>query len=135
MVAKGQRSLLYRRQGRINWGKLMGTGIGMTTKWLTLFLSQSVSRMMLDDLRAILPADAIKVFVNGLDETHYATIECVQAEQHCALIASAIVVWRQLGHVHHIIYKKGEVLREENEATQFQLFTLLKTHRAVLQIS
>ena len=107
----------------------------MTTKWLTLFLSQSVSRVMLDDLRAILPSDAIKVFVNGLDETHYATIECVQAEQHCALIASAIVVWRQLGHVHRIIYKKGEVLREENEATQFQLFTLLKTHRAVLQIS
>ncbi|WP_315315179.1 hypothetical protein [Pantoea vagans] len=107
----------------------------MTTKWLTLFLSQSVSRVMLDDLRAILPADAIKVFVNGLDETHYATIECVQAEQHCALIASAIVVWRQLGHVQYIIYKKGEVLREENEATQFQLFTLLKTHRAVLQIS
>ena len=107
----------------------------MTTKWLTLFLSQSVSRVMLDDLRAILPADVIKVFVNGLDATHYATIECVQAEQHCALIASAIVVWRQLGHVHHIIYKKGEVLREENEATQFQLFTLLKTHRAVLQIS
>ena len=107
----------------------------MTTKWLTLFLSQSVSRVMLDDLRAILPADAIKVFVNGLDETHYATIECVQAEQHCALIASAIVVWRQLGHGQYIIAKKGEVLREENEATQFQLFTLLKTHRAVLQIS
>lgn len=107
----------------------------MTTKWLTLFLSQSVSQVMLDDLRAILPADAIKVFVNCLDETHYATLECVQADQHCALIASAIVVWRQLGHVHHILYKKGEVLREENDATQFQLFTLLKTHRAVLQIS
>ena len=107
----------------------------MTSKWLTLFLSQSVSRVMLDDIRAILPADAIKVFVNGLDETHYATIECLQSEQHCALIASAIVVWRQLGHVHHIVYKQGEVLREESDATQFQLFTLLKTHRAVLQIS
>ncbi|NYS29096.1 hypothetical protein [Pantoea sp. WMus005] len=107
----------------------------MTSKWLTLFLSQSVSRVMLDDLRAILPSEAIKVFVNSMDETHYATIECLQAEKHCALIASAIVVWRQLGHVHHILYKKGEVLREENDATQFQLFTLLKTHRAVLQIS
>ncbi|WP_313699421.1 hypothetical protein [Pantoea sp.] len=107
----------------------------MTSKWLTLFLSQSVSRVMLDDLRAILPAEAIKVFVNSMDETHYATIECLQAEKHCALIASAIVVWRQLGHVPHILYKKGEVLREENDATQFQLFTLLKTHRAVLQIS
>jgi len=107
----------------------------MTSKWLTLFLSQSVSRVMLDDLRAILPADAIKVFVNGLDETYYATIECLQAENYCALIASAIVVWRQLGHINHILYKKGEVLREENEATQFQLFTLLKTHRAVLRIS
>lgn len=107
----------------------------MTNKWLTLYLSQSVSRVMLDDMRAILPADAVKVFVNGMDETHYATIECIQAEQHCALIASAIVVWRQLGHVHHILYKKGELLREVNEATQFQLFTLLKTHRAVFQIS
>lgn len=107
----------------------------MTTKWLTLFLSQAVSRVMLDDIRAIVPAEALKVFVNGMDEAHYATIECIQAEQHCALLASAIVVWRQLGHIEHILYKKGEVLREETEATQFQLFTLLKTHRAVLQIS
>ncbi|WP_313651570.1 hypothetical protein [Pantoea sp.] len=107
----------------------------MTTKWLTVILSQSVSQVMLDDLRAILPAEAIKVFVNQLDETHYVTLECLQAEQHCALIASAIVVWRQLGHVHHILYRKGDVLREEHDATQFQLFTLLKTHRARLQIS
>ena len=107
----------------------------MTTKWLTLFLSRAVSQVMLDDLRAILPADDMKVFVNGLDETHYATIECVQAEQHCALIAAAIVIWRQLGHVEHIVFKKGELLREVTDATQFQLFTLLKTHRAVLQLS
>ncbi|MFB6325223.1 hypothetical protein HA42_09545 [Pantoea deleyi] len=107
----------------------------MTTKWLTVILSRSVSQVMLDDLRAILPAGAINVFVNQLDDTHYATLECLQAEQNCALIASAIVVWRQLGHVRHICYRKGDVLREEQDATQFQLFTLLKTHRALLQIS
>jgi len=107
----------------------------MTSKWLTLFLSQSVSRVMLDDIRAILPADAIKVFVNGLDETHYATIECVQSEQHCALIASAIVVWRQLGHVHQIQYQKGEHLRQVDDATQFQLFSMMKTHRALIQLA
>ncbi|WP_312054566.1 hypothetical protein [Pantoea brenneri] len=107
----------------------------MTTKWLTLFLSRSVSQVMLDDLQAILPAEAIKVFVNGLEDAQYATLECVQAEQHCALIASAIVVWRQLGHIHHIVFNKGELLREVNDATQFQLFTLLKTHRAVLHLS
>ncbi|MCZ4058439.1 hypothetical protein O3W44_04070 [Pantoea sp. LMR881] len=107
----------------------------MTTKWLTLFLSRSVSRVMLDDLRAILPVGAVSVFINGLDELQYATVECVQNEEDCALIASAIVVWRQLGQIHHLTYRKGEVLRNVDGATQFQLFTMLKTHRAVLQIA
>lgn len=107
----------------------------MTTKWLTLFLSRAVSRVMLDDIRAILPAEAVKIFINGLDESHYATVECIQNEENCALVASAIVVWRQLGHVHHITYQKGDVLRQVDDETQFQLFTLLKTHRAVLQLA
>lgn len=107
----------------------------MTTKWLTLFLSRAVSRVMLDDIRAILPAEAVKIFINGLDESHYATVECIQIEENCALVASAIVVWRQLGQVHHITYQKGDVLRQVDDETQFQLFTLLKTHRAVLQLA
>lgn len=107
----------------------------MTGKWLTLILTRAVSRVMLDDLRAILPADAVKIFINGLEESRYATLECQQAEQNCALIASAVVVWRQLGQVHTLTYKKGEVLRDVSSATQFQLFTMLKTHRAVMQVA
>lgn len=106
----------------------------MTGKWLTLFLSRPVSRVMLDDVRAILPSEAVKIFINGLDEVHYATLECNQAEENCALIASALVVWRQLGHVHSISYKKGDVLRDVSDASQFQLFSMLKTHRAVMQV-
>jgi len=107
----------------------------MTAKWLTVFLTRSVSRVMLDDLRAILPAGALKIFINGLEEEHYATLECQQAEENCALIASAMVVWRQLGHIHAITYKKGEVLRDVSDASQFQLFSMLKTHRAVMQVA
>ncbi|PPS58496.1 hypothetical protein CRX72_17840 [Pantoea sp. BRM17] len=52
---------------------------------------------MLEDIRAIVPAAALSVFINTLDETRYATVECLQSEENCALLASAIVVWRQLG--------------------------------------
>jgi hypothetical protein len=107
----------------------------MTTKWLTLILSRSVSRVMLDDIRAILPADAVNIFINGLDEMQFATVECTQAEEHCALLASATVVWRQLGYIHQLTYKKGERVRQVDDASQFELFTLLKTHRAVLQLA
>jgi len=107
----------------------------MTGKWLTLFLSRAVSRVMLDDLRAILPASAVRIFTNELEEARYATLECQQAEESCALIASAMVVWRQLGHVHRITYKKGEVVRDVSDASQFQLFSMLKTHRAVMQVA
>ncbi|MEZ3500380.1 hypothetical protein [Pantoea sp. KPR_PJ] len=107
----------------------------MTAKWLTVFLTRSVSRVMLDDLRAILPSDALKIFLNGLEDDRYATLECQQAEENCALIASAMVVWRQLGQVHTIIYKKGEVMRDVSDASQFQLFSMLRTHRAVMQVA
>ncbi|MFH8134559.1 hypothetical protein ABU178_10305 [Pantoea osteomyelitidis] len=107
----------------------------MTMKWLTLYLSRSVSQVMLGDLKAILPGDAVKIFINGLDEARYATVECVQSEQHCALIASAITVWRQLGHIDSIIFKAGEIVRREDEASQFQLFSMMKTSRAVLQLA
>lgn len=107
----------------------------MTRKWLTLYLSRNVSQVMLEDFRAILPADGLKIFVNELDDTHHATVECVQAEDSCALIASAVVVWRQLGHIHTMMYTKGELQRSVNDATQFELFTLLKNHRAVLRLA
>ncbi|HCM99997.1 hypothetical protein [Pantoea ananatis] len=107
----------------------------MTRKWLTLYLSRSVSRVMLDDIRVILPTDGVKIFLNDLDDACHATVECVQAENTCALVASAIVVWRQLGHIHTMIYTKGEIRRAVNEATQFELFTLLKNHHAVLRLA
>ncbi|MDL4912475.1 MAG: hypothetical protein QRY16_01370 [Enterobacterales bacterium endosymbiont of Blomia tropicalis] len=107
----------------------------MTTKRLALFHSRSVSRVMLDDLRTILSAGAASIFINGLDESQYATVECLQNAEDCALIASAIVVWRQPGQIHRLTYKKGEASRDVDDATQFQLFTMLKTHRAVLQIA
>lgn len=107
----------------------------MNTKRLRLLLSQSVSRVMLDDIRAIVPAQALNVFINGLDEAHYATLDCVQSEENCALLASVIVVWRQLGHIHAIHYQKGEHLRQVDDATQFQLFSMMKTHRAIVQIA
>lgn len=107
----------------------------MSGKWLTLFLSRSVTGVLLDDLRAILPAGAVKIFTNGLEEVQHTTLECQQNEEFCALIASAVVVWRQLGQIHHITYRKGEMVRNISDATQFQLFTMLKTHRAVVQIA
>lgn len=107
----------------------------MTRKWLTLYLSRDVSRVMLDDIRAILPADGLKIFLNDLDDTCPATVECLQVENVYALIASAIVVWRQLGHIHTLIYTQGEVQRQVNDATQFELFTLLKNHHAVLRLA
>ncbi|ARF50354.1 MULTISPECIES: hypothetical protein [Pantoea] len=107
----------------------------MTRKWLTLYLSRSVSRVMLQDLQAILPAEAVKIFTNDLDDVRYATVECVQAETTCALIASAIIVWRQLGHIHLLLYTQGEVQRQITDATQFELFTLLKNNRAALRLA
>ncbi|KGT86067.1 hypothetical protein IBT49_20860 [Erwinia sp. S63] len=107
----------------------------MNSKRLTLLLSQPVSRVMLDDIRAIVPPQALNVFINGLDEERYATLDCIQSEENCALLASAIVVWRQLGHVHRIRYQKGEHLREVDDASQFQLFSMMKTHRAIVQLA
>lgn len=107
----------------------------MNTKRLTLLLSRPVSHVMLDDIRAIVPPESLNIFINGLEEIHYARLECVQSENNCALLASAIVVWRQLGHIHSIHYQKGEHLRAIDDATQFQLFSMMKTHRALVQLT
>ncbi len=107
----------------------------MNSKRVRLLMSHSVSNVMLDDIRAIVPAQAFNLFINGLDEANYATLDCLQSEENCALLASVIVVWRQLGHVHSIHYQKGEHLRQVDDATQFQLFSMMKTHRAILQLA
>lgn len=107
----------------------------MNSKRLTLVLSQAVSRVMLEDIRAIVPPQALNVFLNGLDPVRFATLDCLQSEENCALLASAIVVWRQLGHVHAIRYQKGEHVRQVDDASQFQLFSMMKTHRAILQLA
>ncbi|MFR0653659.1 hypothetical protein SB719_03520 [Pantoea sp. SIMBA_079] len=107
----------------------------MNSKRLTLILSRAVSQVMLDDIRAIVPAAALSVFINTLDDTRYATVDCLQNEENCALLASAIVVWRQLGHIQHIDYYKGDRLRQIAGATQFELFSIMKTHRALFRLA
>ncbi|WP_130835034.1 hypothetical protein [[Erwinia] mediterraneensis] len=104
-------------------------------KYLTLCLSRPVSRVMLEDLKAIIPGDALRIFINGLDEQRYTTLECVQDERFCALIASAIIVWRQLGYINTILFQSGELTRRADDASQFQLFTMMKTSRAILQVA
>lgn len=96
------------------------------TPRVTLRLSQPVCQVMLPDIKAILPASSVDVFINALETAHYATLECWQQEDACALLASVIVVWRQLGHLQHIQYQSGAISREVSDATQFQLFSLLK---------
>ncbi|RAU34554.1 hypothetical protein DBY66_001310 [Pantoea sp. RIT413] len=107
----------------------------MNSKRVTLILSRAVSHVMLEDIRAIVPAAALSVFINTLDETRYATVECLQSEENCALLASAIMVWRQLGQIQHIDYHKGDRLRQIADATQFELFSMMKTHRALLRLA
>lgn len=107
----------------------------MNSKRLTLILSRAVSHVMLEDIRAIVPAAALSIFINTLDETRYATVECLQDEENCALLASAVVVWRQLGQIQHIDYRKGDRLRQIADATQFELFSMMKTHRALLWLA
>lgn len=104
-------------------------------KYLTLCLSRAVSRVMLEDLKAIIPGEALKIFINGLDELRHTTLECVQEERYCALIASAIIVWRQLGYINSILFHTGEITRRADDASQFQLFTMMKTSRAMLQLA
>ena len=107
----------------------------MNSKRQTLVLAQPGGRVMLEDIRVLVPPQALYVFINGFDEDRYATLDCIQSEENCALLASAIVVWRQLGHIHSIHYQKGEHLRQVDDATQFQLFSMMKTHRAIVQLT
>ena len=107
----------------------------MNTRRLTLLLSRPVSRVMLDDIRAIVSPGSLNIFINGLEDRHYARLECVQSDDNCTLLASAIVMWRQLGHIHSIHYQNGEHLREIDDATQFQLFSIMKIHHALVQLT
>ena len=107
----------------------------MNSAKFILRLSQAVSADMLEDLRAVMPADATQIFINALEEDNHTTLECVQSDETCALAASAIALWRQLGHVHHIIWRHGWETNDVTEASQQQLFQMLQQSDAIMQIN
>lgn len=100
-----------------------------------LRLSAAVSADMLEDLHAVIPADAAHVFINALDTQSHTTFECIQSDDACSLAASAIALWRQLGHIHHITWRHGWETGDASHASQQQLFQLLKAPGAILQIT
>ena len=107
----------------------------MNSASFILRLSAAVSADMLEDLRAVLPAAATHIFINALDHQSHTTFECLQSDESCALAASAIVLWRQLGHIHHVTWRHGWATQEATDASQQQLFQMLKAPGAILQIT
>ena len=102
---------------------------------LTIRLSWSVSEAMLPDLRALLPAEAIQFFTNDLDAQWHHTLLCIQSEECCALIVSALVLWRLLGRVASLQYSSGEVTRDISASSQSELFALLQQPGALLNVA
>ncbi|MBP2171028.1 hypothetical protein J2125_004220 [Erwinia toletana] len=102
---------------------------------LTLRLSWGVSDILLQDLRALLPAAAIQFFSNELDERWHYTLLCMQGGEHCSLIVSVIIVWRQLGRITSMQYSNPDCTRDISAASQKEMFALLKIPGAVLHIS
>ena len=107
----------------------------MSSTSFILRLSAPVSADMLEDLRAVIPAAATHVFINALDEESHTTFECLQSDESCSLAASAIALWRQLGHIHHLTWRHGWETQEVTDASQQQLFHMLKAPGAILQIT
>ncbi len=107
----------------------------MKSTTFILRLSHPVSVDMLADLRAVIPADATHIFINALDEESHTTVECAQNDDNCSLAASAIALWRQLGHIHHLNWRHGWESLDVNEASQQELFQMLKTPGAIMHIS
>ncbi|WP_434085203.1 hypothetical protein [Mixta hanseatica] len=107
----------------------------MSSTTFILRLSAPVSADMLEDLRAVIPAAATHVFINALDEESHTTFECLQSDESCSLAASAITLWRQLGHIHHLTWRHGWETQEVTDASQQQLFQMLKAPGAILQIT
>ena len=107
----------------------------MSSATFILRLSASVSADMLEDLRAVIPSGATQVFINALDEESHTTLECWQSDEACALAASAIALWRQLGHIHHLSWRHGWESSEATDASQQQLFQMLKAPGAIMQIA
>lgn len=107
----------------------------MNSASFILRLSAAVSADMLEDLRAVIPAETAHVFINALDEESHTTFECLQSDETCSLAASAIAVWRQLGHIHHLTWRHGWETQEVTDVSQQQLFQMLKAPGAILQIT
>ena len=110
-------------------------GVILSSSTFILRLSRPVSADMLDDLRAVFPSDATQVFINALDEGNYTTVECLQSDDTCALAASAIALWRQLGHIHHLTWRHGWESGDATDARQQALFQMLKAPGAIMHIT
>ncbi|WP_241488294.1 hypothetical protein [Winslowiella iniecta] len=98
-------------------------------------LSWQVSEFLLPDLRALLPAESIQFFTNELDEQWHHTLLCIPGDKNCSLMVSAILIWRQLGRIHALHYSSAAVTADASHADQHQLFELLNTPGAVVNIS
>lgn len=102
---------------------------------ITLRLTRAVSERLLPDLRALLPAEALQFFANGLDEQWHYTLLCARNETNSALIVSAILVWLRLGKIHRLQYSNQTTTLDLSEAAQNELFAWLTQPQAVLHIS
>jgi len=104
-------------------------------KTLTLRLSSQVSECLLPDLRALLPAESVQFFSNELDEQWHHTLLCIPDDRNCSLIVSAILFWRQLGRIQTLHYTHAAITTDASHASQEQLFILLNTPGAAVNIS
>ncbi|WP_437616557.1 hypothetical protein [Erwinia sp. V71] len=102
---------------------------------LTIRLSWHVSEAMLPDLRALLPAEAIQFFTNDLDEQWHHTLLCIQSEESCALIVSALMLWRLLGRITSLQYSSSIATRDISASDQRELFELLQQPGALLNVA
>lgn len=107
----------------------------MNSATFILRLSAAVSADMLEDLRAVMPSGATHIFINALDEESHTTVECLQSDEACSLAASAIALWRQLGHIQHLTWRHGWETSEATDASQQQLFHMLKQPGAIMHIA
>ncbi|KAB8312149.1 hypothetical protein EH228_08100 [Erwinia endophytica] len=101
----------------------------------TLRLTRSVSKFLLPDIRALIPAESIQFFSNELDEEWHYTLLCVRNDNNCSLAVSALLIWRQLKRIHKLVFSTPLLHKDVSNSSPAELFTLLKIPGAVLYLS
>lgn len=104
-------------------------------KTFTLRLTRPVSRYLLEDIRALLPAESVQFFSNELDEKWHYTLLCARTDNNCLLAVSAILVWHQLKRIRVLIYSTTEKHKDVSGCSAAELFNLLSAPGAVLYLS